>query len=196
MKNSKDLVPVELIERKIFLIRAQKVMLDRDLAELYEVSTKALNQAVKRNADRFPYDFAFQLTSKEAATFLKSQMAISNEKDMRSQIVTASKRNIRFRPYAFTEHGAMMAANILRSPQAAKMSVYVVRAFVRLRQMLSTHTDLARRLEELEQKYDSQFKIVFDAIRALMAEPEQTKRKIGFVAKEQRTGYAAKQKSN
>ena len=108
---------------------------------------------------------------------------------MRSQIVTASKRNTRFRPFAFTEHGAMMAANVLRSSQAVKMSVFVVRAFVRLRQMIATHADLVKKIEVLEGKYDSQFRVVFEAIRALMAEPDQPKRKIGFTAKEKRAQY-------
>jgi len=174
-------VSLDLIERKIYLIRGQKVLLDHDLAKLYGVSTKALNQAVKRNADRFPDDFAFQLTLDEAVAFSKLR---TEKKTMRSQNVTASKRNIRFSPFVFTEHGAMMAANVLRSPEASKMSVFVVRAFVRLRQMLATNTELARKLEALEQKYDSQFRVVFDAIRALMDEPEKPKRTIGFTAKE------------
>jgi hypothetical protein len=173
-------VSAELIERKIYLIRGQKVLLDHDLAKLYGVSTKALNQAVKRNADRFPEDFAFQFTAEETAAFLQSHSVPAAGNIMRSQTVTASRRNIRFRPFAFTEHGAMMAANVLRSPEASKMSVFVVRAFVRLRQMLSTHADLAKKLEALENKYDSQFRVVFDAIRALMDEPVKPRRKIGF----------------
>ena len=185
----KDLAHVELIEHKIHMIRGQKVILDYDLAHLYGVSTKALNQAVKRNADRFPDDFAFQFTAEEADAFIKSQIMLINDKNMRSQIVTASKRNTRFRPFAFTEHGAMMAANVLRSSQAVKMSVFVVRAFVRLRQMIATHADLVKKIEVLEGKYDSQFRVVFEAIRALMAEPDQPKRKIGFTAKEKRAQY-------
>ena len=175
-----DQVSLDLIERKIYLIRGQKVLLDHDLAKLYGVSTKALNQAVKRNADRFPDDFAFQLTPDEAVAFSQSRTEKKTRKTMRSQNVTASKRNIRFSPFVFTEHGAMMAANVLRSPEASKMSVFVVRAFVRLRQMLATNANLARKLESLEQKYDGQFRVVFDAIRALMAEPEKPKRRIGF----------------
>ena len=185
-------VSAELIERKISMIRGQKVLLDHDLAKLYGVSTKALNQAVKRNADRFPEDFAFQLTAEEAAAFLQLHRVSVVGNTKRSQTVTASRRNIRFRPFAFTEHGAMMAANVLRSTEASKMSVFVVRAFVRLRQMLSTHADLAKKLEALENKYDSQFRVVFDAIRALMKEPEKPRRKIGFTAKEKRAAYAVK----
>jgi hypothetical protein len=180
MKNTPVKASLELIERKIYMIRGQKVLLDYDLALLYGVSTKALNQAVKRNADRFPDDFAFQLTTEEAVAFSLSSTEKKTGKTMRSQNVTASKRNIRFTPFVFTEHGAMMAANVLRSPEASKMSVFVVRAFVRLRQLLATNAGLARKLEALEQKYDSQFRVVFDAIRALMQEPEKPKRSIGF----------------
>jgi len=193
MKDEHASVSPELIERKIHVIRGQKILLDHDLAQLYGVSTKILNQAVKRNAERFPDDFAFQLTAEEAAAFSQSDTVPATTKSMRSQTVTASKRNIRFRPFAFTEHGAMMAANVLRSPEAAKMSVFVVRAFVRLRQMLATHADLARKLEDLELKYDSQFRVVFDAIRALMQEPETPKRTIGFTAKEYCAAYSTGQ---
>jgi len=192
MKDTPVKASLELIERKIYMIRGQKVLLDYDLAQLYGVSTKALNQAVKRNADRFPDDFAFQLTTEEAVAFSLSSTEKKTGKTMRSQNVTASKRNIRFTPFVFTEHGAMMAANVLRSPEASKMSVFVVRAFVRLRQMLATNADLALKLETLEQKYDSQFRVVFEAIRALMAEPEKPRRPIGFTAKEKRAAYGVK----
>ena len=152
-------------------------MLDAHLAELYGVTTKRLNEQVKRNPDRFPEDFAFRLTADEWEN-VKSYINDVN----RSQFATGSQkhRDPRFLPWAFTEHGAIMAANVLNSKQAVSMSVYVVRAFVRLRQLLASHKELARKITKLENKYDSQFKIVFDAIRALMAPPEKNKRKIGF----------------
>ena len=167
-----SLIPMERIERAIILVRGEKVMLDRDLAEIYGVETKALNQAVKRNDSRFPADFMFQLTAAEA-------------KSLRSQIVTsnAGRGGRRYLPYVFTEHGALMLANVLNSERAAQTSVQVVRAFVRLRQLLSSNAELARKLESLEKKYDTQFRVVFDAIRKLMT-PEPTKRReIGFHVK-------------
>ena len=168
MNKDEALIPIERIEQKIYQIRSQKVMLDSDLAAIYGVSTRAFNQAVKRNMKRFPEDFMFQLTIEELEA-------------MRSQIVTASKRNVRFPPYAFTEHGAIMAANILNSERAVEASVQVVRAFVKLRQLLASNADLARKFEALEKKYDAQFKVVFDAIRKLMMPPDAPKGKIGFV---------------
>jgi hypothetical protein len=173
----KELMPVEMIEKKILMIRGEKVMLDADLAEIYGVTTKRLNEQVKRNADRFPIDFAFQLTSEE----LESLKVLSNELN-RSQFATGSQkhRDPRFLPWVFTEHGAIMAATVLNSKQAVAMSVYVVRTFIRLRQMLSTHKDLARKLADMEKKYDSQFKVVFDAIRQLMSPTIPKKGKIGF----------------
>jgi hypothetical protein len=167
------LVPLERIERNILLIRGEKVMLDADLAEIYGVTTKVLNQAVKRNAVRFPVDFMFRLTATEA------------EELNRSQIVTGSQkhRDPRFPPFAFTEHGALMLANVLNSERAALTSVQVVRAFVRLRQMLASNAELSRKLAALEKKYDAQFKVVFDAIRQLMTPPETKRREIGFHVK-------------
>ncbi len=184
----KALIPVEMIERKILMIHGEKVMLDADLSELYGVTTKRLNEQVKRNMDRFPVDFAFQLTTEEWENF-KTQKDDSN----RSQIATGSQkhRDPRFLPWVFTEHGAIMAATVLNSKQAVAMSVYVVRTFIHLRQMLATHKDLARKLEEMEKKYDSQFKGVFDAIRQLMTPPEPKKRKIGFEIRESRARYGA-----
>jgi len=177
---------------RIIVLWGERVLLDADLAALYDVTTKALNQAVKRNAGRFPTDFAFQLTAEEAAN-LKSQFVTSSsqvsdlktEVSNRSQIVTGSQRHRdpRFRPWVFTEHGALMIANLLRSERAVQTSAYVVRAFVQLRQMIATNKDLARRLDELEAKYDAQFKSVFDAIRELMAPPDpKPRRRIGFVS--------------
>jgi phage regulator Rha-like protein len=173
MEGQTSLIPMERIERAILSIRGEKVMLDSDLAELYGVETKALNQAVKRNANRFPEDFMFQLNADEVF------------KLNRSQIVTGSQkhRDPRFPPYTFTEHGALMLANVLNSDRAAQTSVQVVRAFVRLRQMLASNAELARKLAALENKYDAQFKVVFDAIRQLMTPPAKPKREIGFHVK-------------
>jgi len=155
MVSRESLVPMERIERAIFVIRGQKVMLDADLAELYGVLTKVLNQAVKRNKERFPVDFMFQLTKEE-----------------KDEVVTNCDHLKRLKfsptlPHAFTEHGAIMLATILNSPVAVQSSIQVVRAFVRLRQMLASNADLARKLDTLERKYDAQFKVVFDAIRQL-----------------------------
>ena len=163
-------VSVTSISSRILIVRGQKVMIDADLAELYGVRTKALNQAVKRNRDRFPDDFAFQLSKSE-----------------RDEVVTNCDHLARLKysptlPFAFTEHGTIMAANVLNSPRAVEMSVHVVRAFVRLREMIGSHRELAKRLDALEAKYDEHFKVVFDAVRQLMAPPEpKPKRKIGFV---------------
>ncbi len=156
------------IEQHIYLIRGHKVMLDSDLAALYGVTTKRLNQQVSRNSERFPSKYMFQL-SQEETNNLKSQFATSSS--MRLQFATASKRNVRYRPYVFTEHGAIMLAAVLNSRIAIQASLAVVDAFVRLREILATHKDLAKKLEELEDKYDEQFKVVFDAIRELMEKP-------------------------
>jgi hypothetical protein len=163
MSENISLIPMERIERAILLIRGEKIMLDLDLAAIYGVSTGALNQAVKRNLDRFPRDFMFQLTEAEKA-----------------EVITNCDNLARLRfsphlPYAFTEHGALMLANVLNSERAAQTSVQVVRVFVRLRQMLSSNAELARKLESLEKKYDAQFKVVFDAIRQLMSPPRQAR---------------------
>ncbi len=173
MKNKKTtgaaMVPMERITGSILLIRGQKVMLSTHLAELYGVSTKALNQAVKRNIERFPEDFMFQLSDGEFAN-LKSQFVTSSWGGLRRAV-----------PYAFTEQGVAMLSSVLRSKRAVRVNVEIMRAFVRLRQMLATHADLARKLAALERKYDTQFKVVFDAIRELMTAPEpKKKRPIGF----------------
>jgi hypothetical protein len=169
MPDDTFLIPPERIEKAILLIRGQKVMLDTDLAALYEVETRTLVQAVKRNLDRFPDDFMFHLTSDEWD-------------NLRSQIVTSSQwGGRRYPPYAFTEHGVAMLSSVLRSKRAVSVSIEIVRVFVRLRQLLATHAALARKLDEVEKRYDAQFKIVFEAIRQLMAPPaEQSKGKIGF----------------
>jgi hypothetical protein len=175
------LIPLERIERSILLIRGQKVMLDRDLASLYGVTTKVLNQAVKRHKDRFPEDFMFQLTIEEARIWWTEVRGGG----LRSQIVTLKRgQHIKYRPYAFTEHGILMLSSVLNSKTAIKVNIEIMRAFVRLRRILASHADLARKLEALEKKYDAQFKIVFDAIRQLMAPPEPKRRPIGFRVKE------------
>lgn len=169
MKHS-SLIPVERIEQAIYLIRGEKVMLDRDLAKLYEVTTAALNQAVRRNRERFPSDFMFQLKRAEVVQLNRSQNVIGSQKH----------RDPRFRPYAFTEHGIAMLSAVLRSERAIAVNIEIMRAFVRLRQMLASNAELSRRLEELESKYDRQFKVVFDAIRQLMAPSVPARKKIGF----------------
>jgi hypothetical protein len=174
MEGLMNVIPLERIERAILLIRGEKVMLDSDLADLYGVETKVLNQAVKRNSNRFPSDFMFRLTLQEVAELNRSQFVTGSQKH----------RDPRFPPYAFTEHGALMLANVLNSERAAQTSVQVVRAFVRLRQMLASNAGLARKLDALEKKYDRQFKVVFDTIRRLMAPPPETRdREIGFHVK-------------
>jgi hypothetical protein len=180
MTKTRVTVPVERVERAILLIRGEKVILDADLAVLYGVSTKRLKEQVRRNRQRFPADFMFELTTDEQSV-LGDQIGVSN---LRSQIATSrSHGGRRYLSYAFTEHGALMAANVLSSERAVQASVEVVRAFVRLRQMLASNADLARKLEQLEKKYDHQFKVVFDAIRQLMIPPEPGRKQIGFQTK-------------
>jgi ORF6N domain len=163
------------IETHIFLIREEKVMLSTHLAQLYDVEPRALTQAVKRNIERFPEDFMFQLSAEEFAN-LKSQIVISSWGGSR-----------RAAPYAFTEQGVAMLSSVLRSKRAVMVNVEIMRAFVRLKQMLASNAALARKLATLEQKYDAQFKIVFDAIRELMSTPEpKKKRPIGFVPWEEK----------
>jgi hypothetical protein len=176
-KRPKSLVPVERIEKTIFLLRGQKVMLSPHLAELYGIEARILVQAVKRNVDRFPEDFMFQLTREEYEN-LKSQIVISSWGGAR-----------RARPYAFTEQGVAMLSSVLRSKRAVQVNIEIMRTFVRLRQMLATHKDLAGKLAALEKKYDDQFKIVFEAIAELMAPPEKPRKKIGFEVKEKPAGY-------
>ena len=190
----KDLIPTQQIERAIFLIRGQKVILDTDLARLYGVTAKRLNEQVKRNRHRFPDDFAFQLSSAEFAS-LRSQIAISSQQPIDSkennlnwsQFATSSSRHrgAVYRPWAFTEHGAIMAANVLYSRRAVQMSVYVVRAFVRLRAILATHKELDKKLAELERRvksHDEHIQSLFEAIRRLMAPEIPRSRRIGFRA--------------
>lgn len=191
---STTLIPAARIERRILLLRGEKIMLDSDLAELYGVETRALNQAVKRNLDRFPEDFMFQLSAGEANSILRSQIVTSSgtipakspksRTNLRSQIVTSSLGygGRRYRPYAFTEQGVAMLSGVLTSPRAIQVNIAIMRTFVQLRQLLASHADLAGKLAALESKYDRQFRGVFDAIRALMAEKTKAapKREIGF----------------
>ena len=168
MPKAKSLVPKERIENAILLIRDQKVILDAQIAELYCVETKALVQAVKRNLDRFPPDFMFQLTKQEF-TILRSQ-----------NVTSRSWGGRRTPPYAFTEQGVAMLSSVLRSKRAAQVNIEIVRTFVRLREVLASHGDLRRKLLQLEHKYDQQFKVVFDAIRQLIEQPPTKTTKIGF----------------
>ena len=170
-------IPDEFIASKIFVIRDKKVMLDEDLAELYDVETKRLNEQIKRNKARFPEDFMFQLTDREFAN-LKSQIVISSWGGSR-----------RAKPYAFTEQGVAMLSSALRSKRAIEVNIAIMRAFVKLRRMIASNLELSRKLEKMEKKYDEQFKVVFDAIRALMVETKKPKRKIGFEVKESRAAY-------
>lgn len=164
------LVPSEVIEGKILMLRGEKVMVDEHLAELYDVSIGHLVQAVKRNLARFPEDFMFQMSSDEWDV-LKSQNVISKRQ---------GRGGRRTPPYCFTEHGILMLSSVLRSERAVQVNIEIIRTFVRLREMLSSHKNLARKLDDLEKKYDHQFKMVFDAIRQLMASPEKPRRQIGF----------------
>jgi hypothetical protein len=169
------LIPDERIEKAILLIRGHKVMLDRDLAQLYDLPTRVLNQAVKRNLQRFPDDFMFQLSEEEFENW-KSQIVTSNP---------AFKMGLRKRPYAFTEQGVAMLSSVLNSDRAIEVNIAIMRAFVRLREILGTHKDLARKLADLEKKlgeHDEKFQIVFEAIRQLMLPPPKPEKKgrIGF----------------
>ena len=165
---TKSIVPSERIERRIYLIRGQKVMLSQDLAVLYDVEPRSLIQAVKRNLKRFPSDFMFQLTNQEFS-ILKSQIVISSWGGMR-----------RARPYAFTEQGVAMLSSVLRSPRAVLVNVEIMRAFVRLREIISSHSTLAKKIAELERRYDQKFKVVFDAIFKLMNPPDRRAKVEGF----------------
>jgi len=190
----KELIPNEVIEHKIFMLRGQKVMLSGHLAELYSVVAKVLIQAVKRNIERFPKDFMFQLSDNEYEN-LKSQIVTSscgNGESLRSQFVTLNNRkgkyakrgkHSKYLPYAFTEQGIAMLSSVLRSKQAIQVNIAVMRAFVKLRQILSTHKDLAYKLKELEhkvEKHDTEIQAIFDAIRQMMVIEEKPKRRIGF----------------
>ncbi len=172
MAGERSPIPIEQIERAILLIRGQKVMLDSDLAELYQVETRTLVQAVRRNLTRFPSDFTFQL-SKEEFEALRSQIVISNK----------GRGGRRYLPYAFTEQGVAMLSSVLRSKRAVQVNIAIMRAFVKLREILSAHTELRQKLAELERKlegHDGQIRSLFDAIRQLMAPPHPQTKRIGF----------------
>ena len=205
MSENANILPKEEIQRLIYLARGQKVLLDFDLATLYGVEARALNQAVKRNLERFPNDFMFQLSSEETLLVMRSQTVDDSEGNS-SQIVMSSgemtsaanhqfhlnraekitsyrkHRGLSYRPYAFTEQGVAMLSSVLRSPRAVRVNIEIMRAFVRLRQMLASNAALARRLEDLEKKYDDQFRVVFAAIRELMkgTELSEPRREMGF----------------
>jgi hypothetical protein len=160
----------EVIEGKIYMIRGHKVMLDRDLAELYSVETKVFLQAVKRNIERFPLDFMFQLSYQEDAL-------------LRSQIVTLKKgrgQHRKYLPYVFTENGVAMLSSVLNSQRAIQVNIAIMRTFTKIREMLTTHKELKRKIEDMEKKYDHQFKVVFDVIKQLIDAPQPPKKKIGF----------------
>ena len=176
-KKDTTVFSVERLEKSIYLIRDEKVMLDEDLARLYQVRTKVLVQAVKRNLDRFPVDFMFRLTNEEYSS-------------LRSQIVTSSGRSgRRAQPYAFTEHGVAMLSSVLNSTRAIEVNIAIIRIFIRMRQMISGNKDLAHKLTELERRYDGQFKVVFNSIRELInAKPKSA---IEHSAKKQRIGFGS-----
>jgi hypothetical protein len=176
MKDKYSIIPIERIEGVILFVRDHKVILDKDLAVLYGVSTGNLNKAVTRNIDRFPDDFMIQLTEEEF-------------KNLKFHFGTSSWGGTRKLPRAFTEQGVAMLSSVLQSPRAVQVNIEIMRAFVRLRQMLASNAELARKFDALEKKYDAQFKIVFDAIRQLMEPPEKPRKKIGFEVKEPRAGY-------
>lgn len=161
--------PLSQIETAILLFRSQRVLLSAELARLYDVEPKVLMQAVKRNIERFPADFMFQLSAEEWAS-------------LKSQNVTSSWGGARTAPYAFTEQGVAMLSSVLRSERAVQVNIEIMRAFVRLRRILSEHTEISQRLDELEDRYDGQFKLVFDAIRQLMTPAQGNKNPIGFTA--------------
>lgn len=183
-KTGLSLIP-EKIEPLVFYLRLEKVLLDSDLAELYGVETKRINEAIKRNPDRFPEDFMFQLTAEEWGN-LKSQSATSKEggKPLRSQSATLKRGGHRkYLPHAFTEQGVAMLSSVLRSPRAVEVNIAIMRTFVQLRRLMDSNKLLADKIEKLEKKYDENFSIVFDAIRQLIAADSKPKREVGFHAK-------------
>ncbi len=171
---SKEIIPQEILEAKIFIIRGHKVMLDRDLAQLYGVEPKRLNEQVKRNMKRFPPDFMLHLTKEEGANVLRSPNAT---------LKRGRGMHVKYLPFAFTENGVAMLSSILNSERAIEVNIQIMRTFTKLRELLKTHTDLRRKLEEMEKKYDYQFKAVFDAIKNLISTPYKPVKKIGFTAR-------------
>ncbi len=180
MATERPVVSLQRVAMCIHEMRGQRVIVDADLAKIYGVPTKRLNEAVRRNTERFPVDFMFQLTEVEADAWHR----------LRSQFATLKRgQHLKYLPYAFTEHGAIMAATVLNSPQAVQMSLFVVRAFVKMRETLSSHRDLVRKLEELEKRYDTRFRVVFVALRQLMREPVSPRKPIGFHVRERNAKY-------
>ena len=198
---SREIIPIERVAQSIRWIRGHKVLLDSDLALLYGVATKVLNQAVKRNRERFPDDFMFQLNADETG-FLRSQF-VTLEKERRtnwSQIVTSSEkhRGKRYRPYAFTEQGIAMLSSVLKSDRAIKVNIAIMRAFVKLRQLLNVNRELAKKFSELEQrvgKHDEDITAIMEAIRQLMAPPEKPRREIGFHVREKVPRYRVRKRA-
>jgi hypothetical protein len=181
MGNTKALVPPEVIVTKIIFLRGEKVLLDRDLAELYGVETRVLKQAVRRNRKRFPEDFMFELTKQEFEDW-RSQFVISK----------SDKMGLRYRPMAFTEQGVAMLSSVLNSDRAIEVNIAILRAFVQLRKMIASNEDLAKKLKELErviEKHDKDIGLIFEAIRELMTPPEKPPKKIGFEVSEDRSSY-------
>ena len=181
-KTEHALIPLEVIEQRIFILRGHRVMLDRDLAALYQVETRTLNQAVKRNIDRFPADFMFRLTTREAKDLLLS----------RSQSVMLKRgANVKHVPYAFTEHGAVMLANILKSARAVRVSIQIVRAFVHLRQLIATNDSLARQIEALQNKvgkHDEDLEAILATLHEILQPPAPPQRPLGFIAPGRKRG--------
>ncbi|MDI6802885.1 MAG: ORF6N domain-containing protein [Bacteroidota bacterium] len=182
--NTKTLIPIEIIEQRIFLIRGNRVMFDKDIAYLYGVQTRDLNKAVKRNIDRFPSDFMFQLSEEEFQNLM-------------FHFGTSKKGGTRKLPFAFTEQGIAMLSSVLRSKQAIQVNIIIMRAFVKIRQVLLAHKDIEQKLFELEQKiksHDNQIRNIFEAIRQLMTPPEKPKRQIGFRVEEPKQKYSVRRK--
>jgi len=176
------IVPLERIASKRYLIRGMKVMLDSDLAELYAVGTKALKQAVRRNIDRFPEDFMFELSKEE-------------NKFLRSQNVTLKRwQHSKYLPFAFSEQGVAMLSSVLKSDRAIQVNIQIMRAFSKLREMLSTHADLKKKIEAMEKKYDQQFQVVFEAIKQLLEIEAKPRKEIGFTVKEKQKAYGKRMK--
>jgi phage regulator Rha-like protein len=165
-----EIIPQQLIENKILFIRGKKVMLDRDLAALYGVETKMLNRAVKRNTERFPEDFMFQLSKEEYTELLRCQFGTLKR-----------GQHSKYSPYAFTENGVAMLSSVLNSRRAIQVNIQIMRTFTKIREMIATHKELKQKIEEMEKKYDYQFKVVFDAIKQLVELPQRPRKRIGFL---------------
>src|SRR3990167_9583583 len=181
MPNQNLVLVPNRIESKIFFIRGKKVMLDRYLAVLYGVETKRLNEAVRRNTEMFPTDFMFQLTKFESDTFSRSQVATLKDIHLKSQSATSNRgRNIKYFPYAFTEQGVAMLSSVLNSKCAIQVNIQIIRTFTKLRELIASNKELREKIEKLENKYDQQFKVVFDAIKRLLQTPAKSPQKIGF----------------